>query len=652
MIGPGCSRRQLARLPRRVYGSPPCGQGGSPAGWPWRWPGSWAAGALLPLDPMFLSFSIDRSFGETLHYAALRGPHATHLVSTFGPLGLLYYDMYLPGTFGWLLAAKGVLAIITGWSLGWVAWSVWRSPWAVALLIAVSVPFLASPDVWCLTLPWLAPWLELPERRAPAALRALLGVAIGAVALIKFTFLLAALLVIGGMVVASMLGRRRLPLAALAAVAAVVLIWPLVGLGGSDWLAYLLVSVRQITPGYSAAMQIPASVALTLHAAAVSVTIVVGAAVTARRRLASGWWPALLALAGIVFLLFKAGFVRADVHIFITVFGLLVVAIMLAVLAGPEPRRLLLAALLVVVLPGGLVWHAVLVQGAPSFIFRPILPLEALRRVANAATTVASETLEAGYARSQAELRRAEPLPPLEGTVDVYPVQQSLMFAYGYDFRPRPVFQSYMAYTPALGRINADALGAPGAPEWILFLPISIDGRFPALDDAASWPELMSRYAPVGRAGSFALLRRRSQPLPWTLEPLDSLQASTDTAIPVPPSSDGPIWARIDVQETAGDALAATLLAAPLVSLDITLADGRQWRYRLVPRVARAGFVLSPLVGTADNFLRLMRLDPVLLHAPIASVRVHVDGVLGTTAATRTVDVQFFRLRIGAPSGA
>lgn len=45
-------------------------------------------------------------------------------------------------------------------------------------------------------------------------------------------------------------------------------------------------------------------------------------------------------------------------------------------------------------------------------------------------------------------------LPRIQGRVDIYPVDQSDLIASGNDWSPRPVFQSYSAYTPALGMVS------------------------------------------------------------------------------------------------------------------------------------------------------------------------------------------------------
>jgi hypothetical protein len=212
------------------------------------------------------------------------------------------------------------------------------------------------------------------------------------------------------------------------------------------------------------------------------------------------------------------------------------------------------------------------------------------------------------------EIRSKNPLPELAGAVDAYPHDDAVALAYGLDLRPRPVFQSYMAYTPRLARANADFLLSADAPEWILFRISTINGRLPALDDATSWPRLMTRYRVTAEAGAYAVLQRRQRPLSWHLEQLAHVDTTTGSTVAVPPASDGPIWARIDVETTRRDALVGALLVPPVIGVGVALSDGKQFTHRLVPALAREGFLLSPLVENTADFIRLMTMDPELFN--------------------------------------
>jgi hypothetical protein len=609
-----------------------------------------AAGALLPVPPQLLAALLDPSFAATLHFGAAHGYKVgTDLISPFGPLGFVFYDQYSSETYVALLAVRASLAAVTVWALAWMGYAAWRSPWGAALAVVVAAPFLALPDVWFLTLPLWAVLVDLPsERGVPAPLRAGLGIAIGLVAMIKFTCLVAAVAVLVPLAAADLLARRRAPVTAIAACVMAALIWIATGHSGADWLRYLDWSVREISPGYESAMQLPITGRLVAHAVLVCLAVFVAGVVLIERRLGSGRRAAEFALAAVLALLLKAGFVRADVHVFITCFGLVAVGALLALLWSRRPRELLVPVLLLVLLPGGLCADALAVVGRPWLYFVPVFPPQAIARLAALPFVLTGDALAHASAARAAEIGAAVPFPPLKGTVDVYSYDQAAVLAQGLDFHPRPVFQSYMAYTPRLAQANAEHLLGANAPEWILFRAAAIDGRLPAFDDAPSWPLFLARYRFVDRAGWFALLQRRADPLPWRLERLGSVQAQTGDLINVPSAADGPIWARVDVHETRRDAAVAALLGGSVTYIGIGRLDNKARAYRLLPALAREGFLLSPVVETTADFVRLFSSDRGGDHSHDATaITIQFKPAPGVDPGPRSVDIEFSRLVVG-----
>ena len=475
-------------------------------------------------------------------------------------------------------------------------------------------------------------------------MRLLLGAAMGVLAVSKVSFMTAAVVTIAPLTLAALLARR-VPYAALAALATVAVAWAASGYGWADWLAYLDWSLRDITPGYSQAMQLRTTSALVAHAAAVTVAVLLWAVILARRTHRRGWWAAPLALAGVLLLQFKAGFVRADIHVYTTAGALLVEAVLLAVLLGPRPRALAAGVVLLLALPGGLLWHAVAVLGPPPSGFKIITPRELLARAALLPAVVRGEAFTAAHASHLRDIRAMMPLPAFEGGVDMIGYWQSQLIAADAPYRPRPVFQGYMAYTPRLAHENAAYLASAAAPRWLLFHPETIDGRLPAMDDAAAWPVLLSDYQPAGEVGRYALLERRPEPRPTRLVPLGRAEAQTDKPIAVPPSDGGPIWARVEIDQPLRERLVTQLFAGPYVYLDIVFANSTVVRGRLVPAIAADGFLLSPVISAVPAFLKLSREGArALPDEAVREFRVHVDSAFGAATPPRAVRVEFSRL--------
>lgn len=201
----------------------------------------------------------------------------------------------------------------------------------------------------------------------------------------------------------------------------------------------------------------------------------------------------------------------------------------------------------------------------------------------------------------------AESLPAVAGPADIYPFDQAVLLANGAAWQPRPVFQSYSAYTESLALRNRQHLLGPAAPEHVFFRIETTDGRLPALDDGASWPALWSRYEAIGSGGRFLHWRQRPSPerLP-DLEPVHRLSARLGAPVDLPHTDgDGWMWAQIDVRPTLAGRIAAALYKPPALQLDLLLADGSRREFRFLADSSRAGFLLSPVVMTTEDFAAL-----------------------------------------------
>jgi hypothetical protein len=190
----------------------------------------------------------------------------------------------------------------------------------------------------------------------------------------------------------------------------------------------------------------------------------------------------------------------------------------------------------------------------------------------------------------------------VKGTVDLYPYDLALLFASGMHWDGRPIIQSYSVYTPDLIAANADHLLGNEAPQNIFFAVQPIDGRLPALDDALSWPLLLSRYSIVGVHANYLQMVRAAHPAPVrfagrAVRVAARLNKWTDV-----PANGGLLWARIDMRPTVLGKLVLAAFKLPQVSIELRLADGRTARFRYIPEIGRAGFLLSPFVGSTADF--------------------------------------------------
>lgn len=537
---------------------------------------------------------LDPSYWQVLvqaHRAGLRfGPEVAY---TYGPLGFLCSPFASDGVpaLAMLWRTLGVLAL----AATLVALSRPLPPLRRGLLWAALVA-LCSDELALLVCGALlvVGWL-LPPRRAPAWQLVVATLWLALFAHVKLTLLLQATCGVGIASAAWLLrGDRRRALGVPAGfVAAFVAAWALAGQSLGDLPTYLLHG-WQISSGYDRAMgvnHVPWHVWTAGHVVLGLLASSAGLALRGaegRRRP-----PVVLYLAAVCFMAWKHGFVRADGH----VAGFFVTTLLLSLALPPHlGRTRLLDACALACLTGLALFDGPQVLRLPGAVSE---------RLSAGATAVASLGRYGDELAAREELvRAAQRRPDLQelvgrGTIDMLGFQQSVLLMNGLEHRPRPVFQGYAAYTPALLRLNQAFFRSPRAPEFVLARLETIDGRFPTQDDALVLAELRLRYDVVHQTLEDALLRRRAAAPAGELERelVFERRVAPGEEVHLPAERDVALWLQVDARPTLRGRLRTLAASEARLELVVTGHDGRSRSHRLIPAMASEGFLVQPLIG-------------------------------------------------------
>lgn len=208
------------------------------------------------------------------------------------------------------------------------------------------------------------------------------------------------------------------------------------------------------------------------------------------------------------------------------------------------------------------------------------------------------------FADSLQKIRTQFPIPKLPGTTDIYSIHQSALLASGNTWSPRPVIQSYAAYTPRLAAFNCDHLLGARAPDNILFRIEPIDGRLASLEDGLSWPTIITNYSLIEKRNDFALLRRRTdKPTEIPSKILGAATHNLGEEVSLPTVTE-PLFAQINISPTLLGRLISLLFKTDELRISIRLTDDAR-DYRLVANMAKTKFLLSPLIENTSDFLLL-----------------------------------------------
>jgi hypothetical protein len=167
---------------------------------------------------------------------------------------------------------------------------------------------------------------------------------------------------------------------------------------------------------------------------------------------------------------------------------------------------------------------------------------------------------------------------------------------------------------------------------------LPIDNHYPSMEESRTWLEILGRYQLTNAQGSLHLYERvKGEQAGYKLTPIQpevtSLldrwinvpRAAFQPVAPTSQSAGSPaqpqdvIWARIDLKPKMPGRLLQTMYKPPPIALRVRTLSGRVAEYRLLPDVARGGFLLSPLITdhmgfaflTATNWRELLHDDAV-----------------------------------------
>ncbi len=604
---------------------------------------------IPPWIPGVPEADLDSSWAVAFSYAFNHGwQFGKDIVFTYGPYGFLYGKLFDPDNYSlslgiWLAFAAafglGVSALFNG------VRPAGRLLALAALFIALRsstwrVLFFSDPFFFLLPLTFVL--VALHPRRigiyglAPAllALSALAG-------LIKFTYFLFGFACV---ILADLhrLRRRALPWYTFCYLLSILVFFALAGQKLAHFPAYLHASLA-VTAGYSEAMQLFGSPFELLAFVAMSFSLLL--LVQATERKSEDWrqdpWlgavPILIFLA-FSFMVFKASFVRHDVHSAIGWSSLAAATALygsrLSALGGSRVQRAALVGLGVVALGLAVARHC-RIDHEPIGRFLDSNFASGLLERVDAVGGVAlgrhrSEQMKR-YEMAMAMIRAQSPMPALSGTVDAMPWDAAGVVANKLQYHPRPIFESFNVYNGSLIEVNRSFLRSDNAPSSIVFDVATIDNRFPAQDDGALWPDLIARYDVQQSAGSRVLLVRRASPRTVRLTAIGPPTAA-GWATPVPvPSASSAVWVSIDIKKTTLGRVVDFVFKLPVIELGITLEDRTVLQNRLVPDVARSGFLLSPIIFSGQAFARLLRKDPAILGPTRRVSSVQVLGPAGVS---------------------
>lgn len=579
-----------------------------------------------PLQP-----TLDSSWAAVLTYAAARHlQFGRDIIFSYGPLGHLIQSIYSSKLFLTEVAANVAISVsyvamlfVLSSRLGPTR----RLCFVVGACFGALLSWQTMFQFFIVMSGWVAFEAGRPNRLL--LIPALLFVAIAA--LVKATLLFFALLIVScGLINLAL--RRNLGRFVLTFVLFTLLLlatWCLAGQNISNIPSYIASSF-EILRGYSSAMSLPPRpIILALGVAAFVVAALQIASALVRHRNAQAAWYISIILFAALFLAWKLGFTRADAHT-LDFFSYAVVSVLAIPVfySGPATgkARAFDWTLILVVILCALFATRDQIAG-PTTAIGPYLRDRLAR---NITTLLNLGRVSREYAESMRRDAKPLELPHIKelvghDRVDVFGVEQAVAIANDLNYVPRPVFQPYTVYTPALVRINSQFYRSSRAPEYVIFKLTPIDSHAPAMEDPDVFLFLAQHYRPVLAENGYSLLRHEKETFSRLSEgktPGPTGKSQLDQAVSVP---SGTIWGELSIRRTFFGTLVGFLYQLPEVWIEFGREGRPPLRQRMIPALAAHGFLINPMLLNDQDFLEFARGNADTGQVQTATVRSSAD---------------------------
>ncbi len=190
-------------------------------------------------------------------------------------------------------------------------------------------------------------------------------------------------------------------------------------------------------------------------------------------------------------------------------------------------------------------------------------------------------------------------------TVDIFPWDSEYAIENKLNYKPRPVFQSFSAYTEALEKINYDYY-ANQAPDIIIYNYDAIDNRYPFNDESLINLFVLKNYALVDTFTSNERLRMVLQrnantiPLKFIKQKREGFFLKDTLAI------NQSNFIKLDIKYNIAGKIKAFLNKPPHIQISYMREDGKWFTYKTSVELLRSGIFVGNLVINDNDYLSLL----------------------------------------------
>lgn len=566
---------------------------------------------------------LDPSWLQSYNYFMENGlKFGEDIVFTYGPAAPLFFGSFSGELYWSKVGANIFIALITAI----IIWLIARkTDWLPAIMLALVNMYCYGKDPYFFALQLSCLFLvvfyenKTNERQKNILISASVLV-IALISYVKFTFFVTGAFVVLLLALYFFISKQKKPgiITLVVSVISVILYWLVLGQSITDFFKYIYYSLP-ISLGYSAAMSLVgpvssifAALILTVICGVLAVSPIIRYFKTNHAKLVT-----IVSLLGVGFILWKEGFVRHDGHMLYFFQYLMYVSAFLWCLhndRAEEPSKnenrlsqfiQKFALLFIFVFPLMLMnkWYY-------DNYFDKRIVTDKVHKVTkhigyflNPASIWGQKAI---LEEQKENIKRESPSAVLvdyvgDETIDIYNFNQNKLHHVDLNWSPRPIFQSYSAYTRKLLKINESHIINKG-PEYVLFNNETIDERLPLLDDNLWVRQLFHRYKFVANIQDQLLLERKEGVMVPELRELDAVTVGFNQEVAIPDTGN-PIYISVEIEENLLGKIVSLLYKPPVVNMVVYLKDGSSYSYRIIPEMIAEPTLISPMLYSNQKVL-------------------------------------------------
>jgi len=579
---------------------------------------------ILPWPYSLPSFGLDPSWVIGLYKAAADGMQFGYDIAfTLGPLGFLYRHDYIDPNL-WLLSFEFAIFVhflfIFSFALFMARLSAtWKEYFIVIPILFISIPFLGDYEVMlsAVMIFFLVAENKL-DKRYESYLLSFLALLLAIVSLIKFNMTMISLSIILSFLFMSFLKKdlKKHLHVLISYFAFVIILWKLAGQSIFNLPIYFHYTL-QSSSGYSDAMVIQGP-SWQVYLGITCIIFIIILFYYSLINKANNLLVFLFLNVGMFFLAFKHGFVRHDGHVlfFLSTYAILLICIYLILTKIPlissagrftygKNSNFLLKCISLSL--------SLLLVTSIYFFYPGIIGNNIFQKVPAYESTfslISNQSYQTQILEnSKSSIRQNYPLD--NGTVkylnnktlDIFPWDIALIWAYNFTWSPRPVFQSYSAYTEHLDKLNAEHFSKEKAPQVLLYSFKSIDWRYPLFDEPATFAAVLNNYTFVNKSGEFLILSYNPKENTTLIEQdLGTLKVEPGQPIKIPKYNEGYVFGQIQLDYSIYGGFMKFIYKPSLANIRFKFSDSLYSNsFRFIPGVSMNGVFLSQYVETTDD---------------------------------------------------